>query len=93
MLLKIAAEYLQIKLILILAVAVAKVYGVEDIAENQLLISNMDYLHDPILLLNSENFYKSELSKTLIRICMIYTRMGCDYIALELLKNWKFADK
>lgn len=76
-----------------LAVAVAKVYGVEDIAENQLLISNMDYLHDPILLLNSENFYKSELSKTLIRICMIYTRMGCDYIALELLKNWKFSDK
>ncbi|KAF6072693.1 RAVE protein 1 C terminal family protein [Candida albicans] len=49
-----------------LAVAVAKVYGVEDIAENQLSISNMDYLHDPILLLNSETFTNQSYRRRLL---------------------------
>lgn len=28
----------------------------------------------------------------LLNICLIYTKMGCDYLAVILLKNWKFGE-
>lgn len=31
-----------------------------------------------------------EESQSLLRACTIYTRMGCDYLAVALLRNWKF---
>ncbi|KAM3160204.1 Regulator of (H+)-ATPase in vacuolar membrane [Lachancea thermotolerans] len=31
--------------------------------------------------------------KTVLRVAAIYTRMGCDFLALSLIVNWKFEDK
>ncbi|ODV76756.1 regulator of V-ATPase [Suhomyces tanzawaensis NRRL Y-17324] len=31
-----------------------------------------------------------EESQFLLKVCMIYTRMGCDYLSILLLKNWTF---
>ncbi|RCK54817.1 Regulator of V-ATPase in vacuolar membrane protein 1 [Candida viswanathii] len=36
---------------------------------------------------------KDEEYQFIIKVCMIYTRMGCDYLALELLRNWNFETK
>lgn len=41
----------------------------------------------------SLNISKDEEFQFIIKVCMIYTRMGCDYLALELLRNWTFDTK
>ncbi|RLV93807.1 Regulator of V-ATPase in vacuolar membrane protein 1 [Spathaspora sp. JA1] len=38
----------------------------------------------------SLNITKQEEFQFIIKVCMIYTRMGCDYLALILLRNWTF---
>ncbi|KAL6940116.1 hypothetical protein ACO0QE_004005 [Hanseniaspora vineae] len=30
---------------------------------------------------------------TLQKVCEVYRRLGCDYLALSLIKNWQFTDK
>lgn len=63
-------------------------------------LSSKNFLNeDPalILLYNSIKFKKlsrfiniSAENKFLLKICSIYNKMGCDYLALILLMNWKF---
>ncbi|EGW31293.1 uncharacterized protein SPAPADRAFT_51318 [Spathaspora passalidarum NRRL Y-27907] len=41
----------------------------------------------------SLNITKQEEFQFIIKVCMIYTRMGCDYLALLLLRNWTFNEQ
>ncbi|KAL6450588.1 RAV1 Regulator of V-ATPase in vacuolar membrane protein 1 [Candida maltosa Xu316] len=38
----------------------------------------------------SLNISKDQEFEFIIKVSLIYTRMGCDYLALELLRNWNF---
>jgi hypothetical protein len=61
---------------------------------------------DPVLILlfnnlrqNKLNYLQGSLHITqleefnfIIKVCMIYSRMGCDYLAIMLLRNWNFIE-
>lgn len=80
-------------------------FGVPDI---QVSTKGQSFLRDdPVLIIlfndlrnkkinylkGSLNISQDEEYQFIIKVCMIYTRMGCDYLALELLRNWRFESK
>ena len=52
---------------------------------NDLRLRNINYLKGSSRLSPNEEF------QFVIKVAMIYTRMGCDYLALLLLKHWTFS--
>ncbi|KAI5959053.1 RAV1 [Candida pseudojiufengensis] len=84
-----------------------KIFSNLDLKNLQLSIKSQSFLNDDpvlILLYNELRNHKIDYLKgskminpieefeTVIKVSMIYTRMGCDYLALYLLKNWSFPD-
>lgn len=41
----------------------------------------------------SQTILPEEESDFVVRVCSIYARMGCDYLALMILRNWRFATR
>ncbi|CAI5758388.1 unnamed protein product [Candida verbasci] len=51
---------------------------------NDLRTKKLNYLKGSLGISKLEEF------QFIIKVCMIYTRMGCDYLSLLLIKNWNF---
>lgn len=52
----------------------------------KLRFSKLNYLQ------GSKSITPQEEFDFVIKVCTIYSRMGCDYLALLLLRNWRFLD-
>lgn len=53
---------------------------------NNLRLNKLNYLR------GSLNITQLEEANFIIKVCTIYNRMGCEYLALILLRNWKFIE-
>lgn len=53
---------------------------------NNLRLNKLNYLR------GSLNITQLEEANFIIKVCTIYARMGCEYLAIILLRNWKFIE-
>ncbi|KAL6938084.1 hypothetical protein ACO0RG_004618 [Hanseniaspora osmophila] len=85
----------------------AKLEGPKAGAKKIEVVNESFMVDDPVLLMmymklrnTHVTYFNSTLTieesleyNTLEKVCEVYRRLGCDYLALSLMKNWQFIDK